>query len=156
MQLIILATFILRTAYAATMQEKIEGAFFGSLVADALTLGSHYEYDAPTIKKAYGGIISEYMAPGEQMGGTTHGVGWGRRNYHPGVHLTHTTALSSRDWHLFPVIVDESNSRYSSSARYICSCCMQFLAQMFPRGVTPCPLTSPSISSPVPCLRISI
>ena len=24
------------------------------------------------------------MAPGEQMGGTTHGVGWGRRNYHPG------------------------------------------------------------------------
>jgi len=84
MQLIILATFILRTAYAATVQEKIEGAFFGSLVADALTLGSHYEYDAPTIKKAYGGIISEYMAPGEQMGGTTHGVGWGRRNYHPG------------------------------------------------------------------------
>merc|ERR1712071_666316 len=84
MQLIILATFILRTAYAATVQKKIEGAFFGSLVADALTLGSHYEYDAPTIKKAYGGIISEYMAPGEQMGGTTHGVGWGRRNYHPG------------------------------------------------------------------------
>merc|ERR1712166_378572 len=84
MQLIILATFILRTAYAATVQEQIEGAFFGSLVADALTLGSHYEYDAPTIKKACGGIISEYMAPGEQMGGTTHGVGWGRRNYHPG------------------------------------------------------------------------
>ena len=24
------------------------------------------------------------MAPGERMGGTTHGVGWGRRNYHPG------------------------------------------------------------------------
>eukprot|EP00975_Prorocentrum_lima_P042631 8954949-Prorocentrum_lima.AAC.1 len=24
------------------------------------------------------------MAPGEMMGGSTHGVGWGRRNYHPG------------------------------------------------------------------------
>lgn len=24
------------------------------------------------------------MGPGEAMGGTTHGVGWGRRNYHPG------------------------------------------------------------------------
>jgi ADP-ribosylglycohydrolase len=56
-----------------------------ALVADALCLGSHYEYDAPTIKKAYGGkSIETYMAPGEQMGGTTHGVGWGRRNYHPG------------------------------------------------------------------------
>lgn len=53
-------------------------------MADALTLGSHYEYDAAVIKKAYGGTISEYMAPGEMMGGTTHGVGWGRRNYHPG------------------------------------------------------------------------
>lgn len=29
-------------------------------------------------------MISEYMAPGELMGGSTHGVGWGRRNYHPG------------------------------------------------------------------------
>merc|ERR1719424_402504 len=71
-------------AHAITQTEKIEGAFFGSLVADALTLGSHYEYDAAVIKKAYGGTISEYMAPGEMMGGTTHGVGWGRRNYHPG------------------------------------------------------------------------
>lgn len=54
------------------------------MVADALTLGSHYEYDAKVIKQAYGGIISRYMAPGEMMGGSTHGVGWGRRNYHPG------------------------------------------------------------------------
>jgi len=53
-------------------------------VSDALCLGSHYEYDAKVIKKAYGGTISEYMGPGESMGGTTHGVGWGRRNYHPG------------------------------------------------------------------------
>lgn len=62
----------------------MRGAMMGSLVADALCLGSHYEYDAPTIKAAYGGQISTYMAPGERMGGTTHGVGWGRRQYHPG------------------------------------------------------------------------
>merc|ERR1711865_312478 len=84
MQILALATIFLHSAYGASTTEQIEGAFFGSLVADALTLGSHYEYDAPTIKKAYGGTISEYMAPGEQMGGTTHGVGWGRLNYHPG------------------------------------------------------------------------
>lgn len=71
-------------ALAATTGEQIEGAFFGALVADALCLGSHYEYDAGAIKKAYGGTIREYMGPGEQMGGTTHGIGWGRRNYHPG------------------------------------------------------------------------
>lgn len=56
----------------------------GALVADALSLGSHYEYDAKVIKNAYGGIISRYMAPGEGMGGTTHGIGWGRNNYHQG------------------------------------------------------------------------
>eukprot|EP00928_Gymnodinium_smaydae_P041072 TRINITY_DN2780_c0_g2_i1.p1 TRINITY_DN2780_c0_g2~~TRINITY_DN2780_c0_g2_i1.p1 ORF type:complete len:398 (+),score=84.44 TRINITY_DN2780_c0_g2_i1:72-1196(+) len=67
-----------------TKESRIKGAFFGALVADALTLGSHYEYDAKVIKQAYGGTISKYMAPGESMGGTTHGVGWGRRNYHPG------------------------------------------------------------------------
>jgi len=69
---------------APTKESRIKGAFFGALVADALALGAHYEYDAPTIKQAYGGTISKYMAPGEKMGGTTHGVGWGRMNYHPG------------------------------------------------------------------------
>ena len=33
----------------------MRGAMLGSLMADGLCLGSHYEYDAPTIKKAYGG-----------------------------------------------------------------------------------------------------
>jgi len=66
-------------------EDKIRGAFYGAVVvADALCLGSHYEYDAPKIKQAYNGIIDEYMAPGEMMGGQTHGVGWGARNYHPG------------------------------------------------------------------------
>jgi len=69
---------------ASTPTERIAGAIYGSLVADALTLGSHYEYDAKVIKSAYGGVIKEFMGPGEKMGGSTHGVGWGRRNYHPG------------------------------------------------------------------------
>jgi len=79
-----LACIASASAVAITKESRIEGAFFGTLVADALTLGSHYEYDAKVIKKAYGGTISRYMAPGEAMGGTTHGVGWGRMNYHPG------------------------------------------------------------------------
>ena len=69
---------------SSTPAQRIGGAIYGSLVADALTLGSHYEYDAKAIKQAYGGTITEFMAPGEKMGGSTHGVGWGRRNYHPG------------------------------------------------------------------------
>merc|ERR1719235_2541372 len=83
------AYIVLTIPYACSAEKpskesRIKGAFFGSLVADALTLGSHYEYDAKVIKQAYGGTISKYMAPGEMMGGSTHGVGWGRRNYHPG------------------------------------------------------------------------
>jgi hypothetical protein len=67
-----------------TRSDRILGAYYGSLVSDALTLGSHYEYDAAKIKLAYNGEITKYMAPGEQMGGETHGIGWGSRNYHPG------------------------------------------------------------------------
>ena len=73
------------TNTTTTMLSRILGAFHGALVSDALCLGSHYEYDAPTIKSAYGGKrIERYMSPGELLGGSTHGVGWGRRNYHPG------------------------------------------------------------------------
>ena len=36
-------------------ESRVRGALLGTLVADGLCLGSHYEYDAPTIKKAYGG-----------------------------------------------------------------------------------------------------
>jgi len=64
--------------------DQLKGAYFGALVADALTLGSHYEYDAIKIKQAYGGDVDRFLAPGEHMGGETHGVGWGQRNYHPG------------------------------------------------------------------------
>lgn len=68
-----------------TKKEAIKGAFFASIVADALCLGSHYEYDAKKIFKAYGDKpIEKFMGPGEMMGGMTHGIGWGKQNYHPG------------------------------------------------------------------------
>ena len=68
-----------------TKEEAIKGAFYGAIVGDALCLGSHYEYDAEKIYEAYGNNpIEKYMSPGEMMGGATHGIGWGERNYHPG------------------------------------------------------------------------
>ena len=73
-------------------EEAIKGAFFGAIVADALCLGSHYEYDAQKIYKAYGDKpIEKFMSPGEMMGGQTHGIGWGERNYHPGKKAGGTT-----------------------------------------------------------------
>eukprot|EP00927_Polykrikos_kofoidii_P046902 TRINITY_DN4100_c0_g1_i1.p1 TRINITY_DN4100_c0_g1~~TRINITY_DN4100_c0_g1_i1.p1 ORF type:complete len:387 (+),score=62.92 TRINITY_DN4100_c0_g1_i1:90-1250(+) len=62
---------------------RMKGAFFGSIVADALALGTHYEYDAQKIRSFYGDI-DRYYAPGERTGGETHGVGWGARNFHNG------------------------------------------------------------------------
>ena len=84
----------------------------GAIVADALCLGSHYEYDAQKIHNAYGNKpIEQFMSPGEMMGGQTHGIGWGERNYHPGKKASGTTdygdynilvlehlALRSRKW----------------------------------------------------------
>lgn len=83
-------------------KDRMRGAYYGALVADALTLGSHYEYSAPKIKQAYGGTIQRYMAPGEQMGGETHGVGWGARNYHPG-----TVAGDQTDYGEYNVLILE-------------------------------------------------
>ncbi|NOR55139.1 MAG: ADP-ribosylglycohydrolase family protein [Sulfurovum sp.] len=75
-----------------TKEEAIKGAFFAALVGDALCLGSHYEYDAQKIYKAYGNKpIEKFMGPGEMMGGQTHGIGWGERNYHPGKKAGGTT-----------------------------------------------------------------
>lgn len=73
-------------------EEAIKGAFFGAIVGDALCLGSHYEYDAQKIFEAYGKKpIERFMSPGEMMGGETHGIGWGQRNYHPGKKAGGTT-----------------------------------------------------------------
>jgi len=67
-----------------TKKDAIKGAFYGAIVGDALCLGSHYEYDAQKIYQAYGNkMIDRFNSPGEMMGGTTHGIGWGERNYHP-------------------------------------------------------------------------
>merc|ERR1719162_48576 len=64
-------------------ESAVKGAMMGSLVADALCLGTHYEYDAVKIKNFYG-KIDQYYSPGEKTGGETHGVGWGGRNFHGG------------------------------------------------------------------------
>ena len=75
-----------------TKEEAIKGAFYGAIVGDALCLGSHYEYDAQKIYEAYGQKpIEKFMSPGEMMGGQTHGIGWGERNYHPGKKAGGTT-----------------------------------------------------------------
>lgn len=66
-----------------TAVSKMKGAFFGAVVADAMSLGTHYEYDAVKIRQFYGDI-DRYYSPGEKTGGETHGVGWGGRNFHNG------------------------------------------------------------------------
>jgi len=64
-------------------ESRMRGALLGALVADSLSLSTHYEYDAKKIKSYYGNI-NKYYAPGEKTGGQTHGVGWGARNFHNG------------------------------------------------------------------------
>jgi hypothetical protein len=47
------------------VSDRIVGAIYGAIVADALCLGTHYEYDAVKIRAAYGGTtISKFMSPG--------------------------------------------------------------------------------------------
>ena len=93
-----------------TKKDRIRGAMFGALVADAMCLGSHYEYDATKIRQAYGSaILPKYMAPGEQMGGETHGVGWGARNYHPG-----TIAGDQTDYGEYNVLILEHLAKLSN------------------------------------------
>lgn len=104
--------FTVAAATEVTTEDSIRGAYYGSLVADALCLGSHYEYDSPKIKQAYNGnVIDEFMAPGEQMGGETHGVGWGARNYHPG-----TIKVGVHFFYLYIVCIvtdDRSNTSHA-------------------------------------------
>lgn len=78
-----LASFSTATVERTPLSSRIRGAYFGALVGDALSLGTHYEYDAKKIKAFYG-AIDRYYAPGEKTGGETHGVGWGARNFHGG------------------------------------------------------------------------
>ena len=79
------------SAFAATggtmvpshLLDRIEASFLAGLVGDSLALGGHYEYDASKIKQNVG-RYTDFLSPGEGMGGKTHGVGWGSANYHPG------------------------------------------------------------------------
>ncbi|MDA7816672.1 ADP-ribosylglycohydrolase family protein [Sulfurimonas sp.] len=96
-----------------TKQDAIRGAFFSSIVGDALCLGSHYEYDAQKIYKAYGNKpIEKFMSPGEMMGGETHGIGWGQRNYHPGKKAGGTT-----DYGDYNIVVLEHLAAISDEVR---------------------------------------
>ncbi len=93
--------------------DRIQGAFYGAIVGDALCLGSHYEYDAKKIYKAYGNKpIEKFMSPGEMMGGQTHGIGWGERNYHPGKKAGGTT-----DYGDYNILVLEHLASISKPAR---------------------------------------
>jgi len=96
-----------------TKQEAIKGAFFASIVGDALCLGSHYEYDAKKIYEAYGSKpIEKFMSPGEMMGGETHGIGWGQRNYHP-----KKSAGGTTDYGDYNILVLEYLSSISDTPR---------------------------------------
>ncbi len=127
--------------------EAIQGAFFASIVADALCLGSHYEYDAIKIFKAYGNKpIEKFMSPGEMMGGQTHGIGWGERNYHPGkkaggttdygdyniVILEHlaATANPARDFNVEDLLPHWMNRLENGWGSWICTMTKETYAQV--------------------------
>lgn len=57
---------------------RIQNAFKLGLIADALALGGHYEYDARKIQASGG--YRDFAKPGE----ANNGIGWGTANYHPG------------------------------------------------------------------------
>ena len=40
----------LKANHGLTYQKRVRGAIYGSMISDALCLGSHYEYDAIKIK----------------------------------------------------------------------------------------------------------
>lgn len=94
-------------------KDAIRGSFFGAIVGDALCLGSHYEYDAQKIWQAYGNApISKFMSPGEMMGGETHGIGWGSRNYHPG-----KTAGGTTDYGDYNIVILEHLAHMGTPAK---------------------------------------
>ena len=60
---------------SVSKKDRLRGIFFGALVADALCLGSHFEYDAVAIQNAYSGkSMDQYRAPpGIPLSGTGQG-----------------------------------------------------------------------------------
>ena len=81
---------------------RIRASVVAPLVADALSLSTHYEYDAIKIKKFYG-VVDQYYSPGEKTGGQTHGIGWGQRNYHGGTTFPLCIGQFLRKYAFFPV-----------------------------------------------------
>jgi len=77
------ASFTAAVESEPDVRSRMKGAFFGSLVADALCLGVHYEYYAQRIFDNYG-EIDRYYDHGEKTGGQVAGHGWGTRNFHDG------------------------------------------------------------------------
>ena len=64
---LVILFYVEATQAEVSLENKILGAYFGTLVSDSLCLGSHYEYSAESIKKAYGGkVIDKYYGPGEK------------------------------------------------------------------------------------------
>lgn len=77
------SAFAASAAPPLAVRARVRALFHAALCGDALSLGGHYEYDAAAIA-AGPGRYTHFHGPGEGLGGTTHGVGWGRANYHPG------------------------------------------------------------------------
>lgn len=128
-------------------QDAIKGAFYGAIVGDALCLGSHYEYDAKKIYEAYGNkAIEKFMSPGEMMGGQTHGIGWGERNYHPGkkaggttdygdyniLVLEHLASMSDekKDFEISKILPHWMNRFENSWGSWICTMTKETYAQV--------------------------
>lgn len=66
------------SAAPPSVRSRVRGAVVGGFVGDALSLESHYEYDAKVIAGHFT-RPAEFGAPR-----VNYGVGWGRANYHPG------------------------------------------------------------------------
>ena len=81
MMMMVIMMIVVVLSKDTSIYDKIEASFIAGLIGDSLALAGHYEYDAVKIK-THVGEYRNLMAPGEGMGGKTHGVGWGSANYH--------------------------------------------------------------------------
>lgn len=61
------------------IQQKVEAAFLGGLIGDALALGGHHEHDVEKIHREVG-KYTDFHPPGEN----NNDIRWGKDNHHPG------------------------------------------------------------------------
>ena len=68
---LLMAAALMRSALSAavpsSLAHRVEGAFLAALMADSLSLGGHYEYDARKIRASGG--YRNYAPPGEANNG---------------------------------------------------------------------------------------